>query len=208
MRHLDPLRRATLALAMASLIAVGVAAPALAKIWIEARLDAPIAMGTPAGTELEVGVTVTVPEGIPVEPVAGSTVVLELLGPDGDRTRASGELDPAGHAVVRMTVPPGGPRELTIALAEQPGVPFMLAEDPFTFGPVTARTAQVAAPLAPAASLAPARAPAAVDSPDAGLAAWVPAVAIGAAAALALVLVVAVLRGPGRRHAPRGVQGA
>jgi len=87
--------RPTLAstLALAAILLLVAATPALAKGDLEARLDAPIARDTPGGTELEVGVTVTFPDGDEDRPVEGSPVYLRLFGPDGSRPGSWGAED-------------------------------------------------------------------------------------------------------------------
>ena len=148
-------------------------APVAAKQWLEARLDAPIAMDTPGGTEILVGIMVTTqaPEGL--NPVVGSPIYLKLTGRDGDTTRAAaaGDRTP-GHYTVRIAIPAGGAREAEIGIHGTSDLPVMIMNDPFTFGSITARTSQVAPPLAtpnvvrPAASVAaPAAAPVATPAP-------------------------------------------
>ncbi len=127
-------------------------APVAAKEFEEARLDAPIPMGLPGGTEIQVGVTVTAmsPDG-PL-PVEGTPMYLRLTGRDGETTRAAGAADRvAGHYTFRIVIPAGGAREIEIGIHGSSDLPIRLAgEDPFAFGGVTARTAQLAPPLAPA----------------------------------------------------------
>ena len=169
-------------------------APVAAKQWLEARFDAPIAMDTPGGTEILVGITVTTPAEEDVNPVVGSPVYLKLTGRFGDTTRAAaaGDRTP-GHYTVRIAIPAGGAREAEVGMHGTFDPPMMIMNDPFTFGPITARTSQVAPPLAtpnvvrPVASAA-APAPAAVATP-----APAPTVPMaGVLAALAIVGVVAL----------------
>jgi hypothetical protein len=149
--HANVTRLATItALAVLLVFAAG-AIPAVAKEGMLARLDAPIALGAEPGTELLVGITVTVPDAGVDRPVEGSPIQLVLTGRDGSTTRAAGAVDGTpGHYVVRVTVPAGGVRRAEVVMHGTSDLPIVLAEDPFAFGPVTARTAQVAPPLAPA----------------------------------------------------------
>ena len=136
-------------------------APAAAKEDLEVTFDAPIAMDTPGGTEILVGLMVTAPSDDGRVPVVGSPVYLRLTGRDGDTTRAAaaGDRTP-GHYTVRIAVPAGGARDAEVGIHGTSDLPMILVSDPFTFGPITARTAQVAPPLAtpnvvrPAASAA------------------------------------------------------
>ena len=116
-------------------------------------------------------VTTQAPEGL--NPVVGSPIYLKLTGRDGDTTRAAaaGDRTP-GHYTVRIAIPAGGAREAEIGIHGTSDLPVMIMNDPFTFGSITARTSQVAPPLAtpnvvrPAASVAaPAAAPVATPAP-------------------------------------------
>ena len=132
-----------LALALLSLLAT----PIAAKEWMEARLDAPIAMDTPGGTEILVGIAVSAVIGEGLMPVDGSPIYLELTGRYGDTTRAAASPDRTpGHYTVRIAIPAGGAREAEIGIDGTTGAPMMLMNDPFAFGPITARTAQLAPP--------------------------------------------------------------
>jgi len=154
MRQL-PRPRATIASSfLAGLLAVlllaAAALPALAKEFMQATLDAPIAMGTPGGTEILVGVTVTVPDGDVIHSVEGSPIYLKLVGRDGSFTRASGIPDQTpGHYMMRIVVPGGGARRAEVGIHGTTDLSIMLMADPFAFGGITARTAQVAPALAP-----------------------------------------------------------
>ena len=128
------------------------AAPVAAKEFLEARLDAPIAMGTPGGTEILVGIQVSVSEPDGIHPVEGTPMYLRLFGRDGATTRAAAAADRTpGHYTFRIAIPAGGARDLEIGIHGTSDLPVMLGgDDPFTFGGITARTAQLAPPLAPA----------------------------------------------------------
>jgi hypothetical protein len=195
-----------LALALLTLLAT----PIAAKQWLEARLDAPIAMDTPGGTEILVGITVTAPteEGLP--PVDESPIYLALTGRSGDTTRAAALPDRTpGHYTARIAIPAGGARKLEIGVHGTTDLPMMLMNDPFAFGPITARTAQLALPadtttvapppdvVAPDPAQVPAMQPVPAPPParpvnGAGILA---ALVVIAAAAVAVVLVAR------RRHA-------
>lgn len=168
-----PPRRAPVlaaAVLLVMLLAMLTAAPAAAKEGLTVRFDAPIAMDTPPGTELLVGITVTVITDDGEMPVEGSPVYLQLTGRDGAVTRAAGEGGrPAGHYTMRITVPAGGARGAEVGIHGTSDLPMMLANDPFTFGAVRAGTAQVAPPLAPPITPWP-RASAGVAPAPAGLA--------------------------------------
>ncbi len=160
------------AILLAALLLATAGLPAIAKEFMQATLDAPIAMGTPGGTEILVGMTVTVPDGDVMRPVEGSPIYLKLFGRDGSSTRASGVADrEPGHYTMRILVPGGGARRAEVGIHGTTDLPIILMADPFTFGGITARTAQVAPALAPGitpfprASDAPAAVPAAPAAP-------------------------------------------
>jgi pyruvate/2-oxoglutarate dehydrogenase complex dihydrolipoamide acyltransferase (E2) component len=230
------MRRSITALSLTLLLLTAAPGPAAAKEAMMVAFDAPIAFDTPPGTDLLVGVTVTVLTDEGEVPVQGSPIVLVLTGRDGSETEARGIEDPAGsgHYALRIAVPPGGARQARVVMrgSSSEGGPSDLAlwltTDPFTFGGVTAETAQVAPPpaaapttrpLASAASqAAPAAAPAADPAaalapaadgpadPAAGAPAaptptwWPPAIVL---LALGLAVVVAIRRWAGRRD-PEG----
>jgi hypothetical protein len=211
-------------LAVTIVLAAG-AVPALAKEGLVAQLDAPIALGTPPGTELLVGVTVTVADAGVDHPVEGSPIRLVLTGRDGATTRASGAADgKPGHYVMRITVPAGGARRAQVVMHGTSDLVIVLAEDPFAFGPVTTGTAQVAPPLKvamtpfPRASVsvpaAVAAAPAvqpAVTAEPAGPSWFLVAglVAVGAALGLGVLIVAARRsRRAARPAVPDGTPGA
>lgn len=193
-----PLLARTLAIAVALLAAAVVAAPAAAKEFMEATLDAPIAMGTPGGTEILVGMTVSVSEPDGMHPVEGTPVYLKLIGRDGATTRAAGAGDhAAGHYTFRIAIPAGGARGLEVGIHGSSDLPIMLSgADPFTFGGITPRTAQLAPPLAPAitplprvaAPVQPVAAPAAAPASGGTL---VVLVLLAVAAGAAVVVVAA-----------------
>jgi hypothetical protein len=144
-------RPVVLALLVVPALLAVLAAPAAAKEWLQATLDAPIAMDTPPGTEILVGVTVMVPgDDGAMHPVEGSPIRLILTGRDGSTTHAAGAADGTpGHYLMRITIPAGGVRAAQVAMHGTSDLPLTLTADPLTFGGVTARTAQVAPPLAP-----------------------------------------------------------
>ena len=147
-----PLISRSIAVAAALLAVALLAAPVAAKEFVEARLDAPIAMGTPGGTEILVGIQVSVSEPDGIHPVEGTPMYLRLFGRDGATTRAAAAADRTpGHYTFRIAIPAGGARDLEIGIHGTSDLPVMLGgDDPFTFGGITARTAQLAPPLAPA----------------------------------------------------------
>jgi len=202
--------RPTIAVLVASALLLTLSGFALAKTtlgkeWLEATLDAPIAMDTPAGTEILVGVTVLAPgDDGTMQPVVGSPIRLILTGRYGATTFAAGAWDGTpGHYAMRITIPEGGARRAVVAMHGTSDLPLTLMADPFTFGGITSRTAQVAPPLAPpmtplpragaaAETMAPAQpgaqpgpaaepAPSASALPIAALAAAIVALALGIA---------------------------
>jgi hypothetical protein len=146
-----PFRPVAVVLAAAAILAL-TAGPVAAKEGMTATLDAPIPMGTPGGTELLVGVTVTVPDETGAEhPVEGTPVYLALVGRDGATTRAMGVADRTpGHYTMRIVVPQGGARGIEVGIHGTSDLAIMVAGDTLVLGDVTATTAQVAPPLAPA----------------------------------------------------------
>ena len=201
-----PTRRATptalaLALALAALLAVS--APALGKEGMEASLDAPIGMGTPEGTVLTIGITVTM-LGDPTQPIDGSPIYLRLLGRDGASTReaASGTRTP-GYYTVRIAVPEGGARGVEIGLHGTYDLPILVTGEKLVFGGITPRTAQavsldaaeapvVPASPAPAVDSAP-MAPAPVPAPVVAGPPWIAPLAGGVAIVVAAAASVAFL---------------
>jgi hypothetical protein len=143
-------------LAIGALLLVAVA-PAAAKEFLQARLEAPISFQSPPGAELEVAVVVTVPDGVENHPVDGSPIWLRLIGPKGDTTEAPGTMGTGpGRYVMRIEVPAGGPRRLELFMRGTGDLPILLDGDPFTFRPIGAGTAQLAPALAAATPRAPA----------------------------------------------------
>ncbi|HEY3336192.1 MAG TPA: hypothetical protein VGK16_13250 [Candidatus Limnocylindrales bacterium] len=147
-----PLRPAAVIVGTAFVVLWLAAAPVFSKEGMEARLDAPIAMGTPGGTEILVGVSVTVFDQTgAIHPVEGTPVYLRLIGRDGSSTRAAGAADPApGHYTMRIAIPEGGARDIEIGIHGTSDLAIMVMNEPFVFGGITASTAQVAPPRAPA----------------------------------------------------------
>ena len=196
------MRRSVVPLLALTLLAM-LAMPVGAKEWLEARFDAPIAMDTPGGTEILVGIAVTAPQADGVMgPVIGSPVYLRLTGRFGDTTRGAAAADRTpGHYTVRIAIPAGGARVAEIGIHGTSDLPMMIMNDPFAFGSITARTAQLAPALAtpnavrPAASVA-APAPVATPAP-----APVPMGGILAALAIVAVTGLAIALVDRRRHA-------
>ena len=208
-----PFVRTLAAVLAASAILSCLVVPVLGKEFLQARLDAPIALGTPPGTEILVGVTVTAPaEDGTIVGVEGSPIQLIVTGRYGTTTRAAGAADgEPGHYTMRITIPDGGAREVEVVMHGTSDLPITLTADPFTFGGVTARTAQVAPPLAPPMTPFPrvsAAAGAAVASVPAPAPWGIPAVAAAGLIGLAAVLVVGVLGRARRSRAARLVAGA
>jgi hypothetical protein len=134
-------------LAVAAVLAIAVA-PAAAKEGMTATLDAPIPMGEPGGTELLVGVRVEIMGETGSTPVYGSPIYIQLTGRGGDIVREylTEERDVRGHYLGRIAVPAGGARAVEVGMGGSTDFVAMLTADPLTFGPVSARTAQVAPP--------------------------------------------------------------
>lgn len=188
--HRRPAVRALAALVLACLLLPAAVGPAAAKEGMLAHLDAPIALDSPPGAELLVGMRVTVLTEDGEMPVEGSPIVLILTGRYRARTEAAGEVrsrTDTSHYVMRITVPEGGVQHAQVVIRGSGSggkridldIPF--TSDPFTAGPITASTAQ----LAPGATPAPTARP--VETSVATVpAASVPAVAaapVGAATA-------------------------
>jgi hypothetical protein len=191
----------------------------VAKEFIEVTLDAPIAMGTPGGTEILVGLSVVTPdpETGELHPVEGSPVYVRLTGRDGATTRAIAAGDPLpGHYTARITIPAGGARDIEVGIDGTSDMPMVLAGDPFAPGQITARTAQLAppassAPVDPAPPVADAAEPAAEPAPTPTVAEGpvappellVALVAVGALAVVALAAAVVARRRRTPDAAPR-----
>jgi hypothetical protein len=219
--------RALAVLAAATGLLLIAVVPAAAKEFLQARLEAPISFDSPPGAELQVAVLVTLPDDGEDHPVDGSPISLRLYGPDGDATEAPGIPGSApGRYVMRIEVPAGGARRLEIFLRGGSDFPIFLTEDPFTFKPMGAGTAQLwpapvaAAPRAPvavgtpattsAANPAPQPQPVATPVPPAEPAPWlVPLALVAALAVLALVAVAAIGRTRSRgAAAPTSLRGS
>ena len=84
-----------------------------------------------------------------INPVVGSPIYLKLTGRYGDTTRAAaaGDRTP-GHYTVRIADPGRRRARGEIGIHGTSDLPMMIMNDPFTFGAITARTAQLAPPLA------------------------------------------------------------
>jgi hypothetical protein len=146
--------RSLVTIALAAILVLAAAAPALAKEGLEARLDAPIARDTPGGSEIEVGMTVTVPDGDAVHPVEGSPIYLKLFGPDGSTTSQRGRGGRvAGHYTMRILVPVSGVSRVEVGIHGSTDLPITIVGDALVAGGITNATAQLAPP--PAAALTP-----------------------------------------------------
>jgi pyruvate dehydrogenase E2 component (dihydrolipoamide acetyltransferase) len=236
MRRTRPAAPLIAALVLAMAVLPGLAAPAAAKEGMSAVLDAPIGLDTPPGTVLLVGVTVNVlDETGTLQPVVGSPIVLILTGRGGAVTEDGGATPDAArpnHYEMRIAIPDGGVRDVKVVIRGSNGtgpvdLDIPLTEDPFTFGGVSARSAQVApaptpaltpfprasAAAAVAASAAPvvapaaaapapeaaAPAPAAPSSGQDGITWWPGALVL---VLLGLAVVIAVRLRAGRTSAP------
>ena len=149
MRHPAPARVPAAAFVAALLLVTALAAPPVgAKEFMQGRLDAPISFDSPAGELLVVGVTLERPgpDG-EMEPVEGSPIYLELVGPTGLGTIAMGVADrrAPGHYTFHIEVPKGGARQAEIGIQGNANIPMMWQESPFTFDPIGPGTAQLAA---------------------------------------------------------------
>ncbi len=211
MRHLPRRLVALTVLAAVALGILAVAFPVLAKEALDAQLDAPIARGTPGGTTLLLGVTVTVTEESGTHAVDGSPIYVRLTGPDGASSWDLAAQDRAGHYVVRLSVPPSGVKRVEVGMHGTSDLPLNLVGFTIVPGPISARTAQVAPaiaaatqPLARASAPAPHAVPPAVPAVDptttfvpvaaAVVAGPVPLI-VGTGALLALALaIVAIVR--------------
>ena len=173
--------RSLVTIALAAILTLAAAAPALAKEGLEARLDAPIARDTPGGSEIEVGMTVTVPDGDAVHPVEGSPIYLKLFGPDGSTTSQRGRAGrEAGHYTMRVLVPASGVSRVEVGIHGSTDLPITIVGDALVAGGITNATAQLAPPPAAALTSAPA-APA-----DAAPVPWLLVIGVVALAVLGL----------------------
>jgi hypothetical protein len=217
-----PTTRRLAAVLAAAVVLTCLAGPATAKEGLQATLDAPIALATPAGTEIIVGVTVMVPlDDGTLRGVDGSPIQLILTGRGGSTTRAAGAADgKPGHYLMRIAIPAGGVRRAEVVMHGTTDLPLVLIKDPFSFGPITPKTAQVAPPLTPpltpfpratGAAAAPAAptTPTAVEAatspeaaPESPGAAWGAVAVIAAGAALATAVLVLGRRSPGAGRVP------
>jgi hypothetical protein len=204
------MRRTLVPLLAITLLALLVT-PIAAKEWHEARFDAPIAMGTPGGSEIMVGITVTSLSGEGLVPVEGTPIYLRLTGRYGGTTRAAAATDGIpGHYTVRIAIPAGGARGAEVGIQDSVDLPVMLMNDPFLFGPISAGTAQlapsldtttVAQPPGPVAVVPdPAQIPVAAPDTPARPAPTVPAAPIVAALLAIAVSALAVGVVARRRH--------
>ncbi|MEW6224360.1 MAG: hypothetical protein AB1627_06995 [Chloroflexota bacterium] len=169
--------RSLVAIALAAILVLAIAAPALAKEGLEARLDAPIARDTPGGSEIEVGMTVTVPDGDAVHPVEGSPVYLRLFGPDGSSTWQLGrEGRVAGHYTMRILVPASGVSRVEVGIRGTTDLPITVVGDALVAGGVTNATARLVPPAAAAATPPPPAVltPAPAAPADAAPVPWLP----------------------------------
>ena len=141
MSHPAPIRRvAAVAALVAGLLVVAGLTPVLAKVFLEARLDAPIALDSPPGAILVVGATVeTLTDDGRMGPVEGSPVYLRLTGRDGSTTRAAGAADRQRRALHVHDRGAGRrrPRGRDRAPRARPTCRCVWSESPLTFGPIT-----------------------------------------------------------------------
>lgn len=186
------------------LLLVSLAGPVLAKEGVEALLDAPIGRDTPAGTELLVGMKVFVLDGDATRPVQGTPMYLELTGPAGDITRASGvQGNEIGHYTMRITIPAGGVASLEVGIHGTSDLAITVIGNPLVGGGIGPRTAQ-AAPAADVPGGAPASDPA-PPAGDTGTAWGSLEVIVGVALALLTMAVIALLRALRRTRGARGL---
>ncbi len=189
----DRLRPLSVALVVILLLAAPL--PALAKGDMQARLDAPIARDTPAGSVLLVGMTVTVPDGTTPRPVEGTPVYLRLFGPgDAASTWDLGRETAPGHYVVRLVVPDGGVARIEIGIHGTSDLPIGVVGDAVVPGGITPLTAQVAPPTP--APVAAAGVPPNPDAVDVGLGGFALVVGLLAVSAISLMLVARRRAGP------------
>ena len=198
-----------------SALLLAVAAPALAKEGLQATLDAPIGRDTPAGTELLVGMTVTVPDGSIMHAVEGSPIYLRLIAADRTSTWELGRQDDGvpGHYTMRIAVPAGGISMVEVGMHGNDDLPITVMGEPLVAGGITPLTAQAAPAAAPAITPFPrVTAAAAVPGPaTSDVAAETPSTAwlvTGAGAVLAAALGLLVLATIRRTRARNAVAGA
>ncbi len=146
-RRLGPSIAAVIA---AVLLVTALAGTVAAKESVVVTLDAPIAMDSPPGAVLLVGITGTASDtdGEPV-PVIGTPFYLKLTGRNGATTRAAAEgTATPGHYLLRIEVPAGGPRDIEVGIhgSNQDGpvaLPVRLEGPALTFGPIREGTSQL-----------------------------------------------------------------
>ncbi len=144
--------------AVALLLLLAGPAAVLGKGDLQARLDAPIARDTPAGTVLLVGLDVTVPDGAGGHPVEGTPVYLRLIAPGGPASDADpswnvGRETAPGHYLVQVTVPAGGVATIEVGIAGTSDLPITVAGDTVVPGGISPLTAQAAASQGEAATV-------------------------------------------------------
>ncbi|HEY6569542.1 MAG TPA: hypothetical protein VIZ22_04590 [Candidatus Limnocylindrales bacterium] len=201
----NPSHRPHRILAIAGALVLGataLAAPVLAKEGMAAELDAPVAGGTPGGTTLLIGMTVTVLYDGTQHLVDGSTLYVGLIGPDGAATRAMAQEGARGHYTARVEVPASGVAGIEVGFDGSTDRPLMITGTAIVPGAITARTAQVAPVVTPITPIArasagppvvakPAVAPPAVAPTAQPAATPSPAPMVLAAGLVALVLLIA-----------------
>jgi hypothetical protein len=203
------MRTTRLAAIAAGLLLLALVAPVAAKEGLVATLDAPIGMGTPAGTVIVVGLTVVGPDetGNP-HPVVGTPIYLRLTGQHGAFTREAAAADRVdGHYLVTIAIPEGGARAVEVGIHGTYDLPIGVEGETLVFGSVTGATAQLAAPPASARPTPVAAAPAAAASvPSAPPPAQpLPPVLPLAGVAAALLGLLALARVASRRRGDRRV---
>ena len=196
MRDISHRPRSILAIAGALVLAAtALAAPVLAKEGHAAALDAPVAGGTPGGTKLLIGMTVTVLDEGTTHLVDGTPIYVRLIGPDGSATRAPAQQGAPGHYTARVEVPASGVADIEVGIDGSTDMPLAITGTAVVPGAISARTAQVAPAVTPITPLAraSAAAPPVAARPAAAPPAVVPAPQAAATASVAPVLLVAGL---------------
>lgn len=117
-----PSRPSAILLAAVALLAL-TAGPALAKGGGVARLDAPVPVDTPPGTEVEIGWTVVaVDEAGDAHPIVGSPIYVRIVPAGGGApVEVHGTEQPSGSGryVATVVVPEGGIGRVEIAMRGQ-----------------------------------------------------------------------------------------
>lgn len=218
MRHASHRPRSILAIAGALvLVTATFAAPVLAKEGLAAELDVPVAGGTPGGTTLLIGMTVTVLDEGTRHLVDGTPIYVRLIGPDGAATRALAQQGAPGHYTARVEVPGSGVADIEVGINGSTDLPLAITGTAVVPGAIAAGTAQVApivtriTPVSRASAAAPPVAarpavapPAVVPAAQPAASAWVAPILLGAGlVALALLIAGSVVANRRSRSAGR-----